>query len=145
MAEEPKPLAGGPTPAGGVRPVSRIVGPVAPPVYTAGAKPGSAHIVAETAEPLVTEGMKAHQRNIEKKRRVVATLRAVEEEEAAERWGRGRVWIFRAVGILIALGVYVKMQWAYGDKWPIMAVWIFLGVLLGVVVSWMLWYLDYSG
>jgi hypothetical protein len=144
MADEPKPSGGGSTPAGGVRPVTRIVGPVAPPVYTAGAKPGSAHIIAETAEPLVTEGMKAHQRAIEKKRRVVATLRAVEEEEATERWGRGRTWIFRFVGILVALGVYLKMQSMYDDRWPILAVWIFLGILLGVAVSWMLWYLDYS-
>jgi hypothetical protein len=145
MADEPKPPAGGLTPAGGVRPASRIVGPVAPPVYTAGAKPGSARIVAETAEPLVTEGMKAHQRDIEKKRRVVATLRAVEDEVVAERWGRGRTWIFRFVGILVALGVYAKMQSSYGDKWPLLAVWIFLAVLLGVAVSWLLWYLDYSG
>ena len=144
MAEEPKYPSGGPTPAGGVRPVPRIVGPVAPPVYTAGAKPGAARIVSETAEPLVTEGMKARQRAIEKKRRVVATLRAVEEEEAAERWGRGRAWIFRFVGILFALGVYAKMQSSYGDKWPLLAVWIFLAVLLGVAVSWLLWYLDYS-
>jgi hypothetical protein len=142
MADEPKPQAGG-TPAGGVRPVTRIVGPVAPPVYTAGAKPGAVRIASD-AEPLVTEGMKARQRDIEKKRRVVATLRAVEEEEAAERWGRGRAWIFRAVGILVAFWVYLKMQSMYGDRWPILAVWIFLGVLLGVAVSWMLWYLDYS-
>jgi len=144
MADEPKPLAGGSTPASGVRPVSRIVGPVAPPVYTAGAKPASAHIVAETAQPLVTEGMKAHQRDIEKKLRVVATLRAVEEEETAERWGRGRAWIFRFVGVLVALGVYAKIQSSYGDKWPLLAVWIFLGTLLGVGVSWMFWYIDYS-
>ena len=45
----------------------------------------------------------------------------------------------------IALGVYAKMQMSYGDRWPRLAVWIFLGVLLGVLVSWMLWYLDYSG
>ena len=144
MADEPKTPTGGLTPAGGVRPVQRIVGPVAPAVYTAGAKPGAAQIVSETAEPLVTEGMKARQRAIEKKRRVVATLRAVEEEEAAERWGRGRAWIFRFVGIIIALGVYAKMQSSYGDKWPLLAVWIFLGVLLGVLVSWLLWYIDYS-
>jgi hypothetical protein len=144
MADEPKPQTGGLTPGSGVRPVSRIVGPVAPPVYTAGAKPGAARIVAETAEPLVTEGMKAHQRDIEKKRRVVSMLRAVEEEEATERWGRGRAWIFRFVGVLIALGVYAKIQSLYGDRWPLLAVWIFLGTLLGVAVSWMLWYVDYS-
>jgi hypothetical protein len=144
MADEPKTPEDGATPGRGVRPVQRIVGPVAPPVYTAGAKAGTVRIMAETAEPLVTEGMKARQRDIEKKRRVVATLRAVEEEEASERWGRGRAWIFRAVGILIAFGVYLKMQSVYGDKWPILAVWVFLAVLLGVLVSWLLWYLDFS-
>jgi hypothetical protein len=143
MAEQPKAPQGTPTP-GSVRPVPRIVGPVAPPVYTAGTKTGSTRAIADTPEPLVTEGMKARQRDIEKKRRVVATLRAVEEEEAAERWGRGRAWIFRAVGVLVAVGVYFKMQSVYGDKWPILAVWIFLTVLLGVAVSWLLWYLDYS-
>ena len=143
MADEPKAPDGTPTP-GSVRSLPRVVGPVAPAVYTAGTKTGKTRAMAETAEPLVTEGMKARQRDIEKKRRVVATLRAVEEEEAAERWGRGRSWIFRAVGVLIAVGVYFKMQSVYGDKWPILAVWIFLTVLLGVAVSWLLWYLDYS-
>jgi hypothetical protein len=144
MADELKPPEGGLTPAGGVRPASRIVGPVAPAVYTAGTKTVSVRAIADTPEPLVTEGMKARQRDIEKKRRVVATLRAVADEEAAERWGRGRTWIFRAVGILIAFGVYLKLQSVYGDKWPILAVWVFLALLLGVAVSWLLWYLDYS-
>ncbi|MGZ5428636.1 MAG: hypothetical protein ACXWFS_06475 [Thermoanaerobaculia bacterium] len=133
-----------PTPAGGVRPAPRIVGPVAPPVYTAGAKPGAARIASEGAEPLVTEGMKARQRHLRTKRRVVATLRQVEEEEAFERWRRGRAWIFRFVGVLVALGVYAKIQSMYGDRWPMLAVWVFLTVMLGVAVIWLLWYLDYS-
>ena len=37
-----------------------------------------------------------------------------------------------------------KIQMTYGDKWPILAVWIFPTVLLGVAVSWLLWYVDYS-
>ncbi|MGZ5430440.1 MAG: hypothetical protein ACXWEX_03475 [Thermoanaerobaculia bacterium] len=143
MAEEPK-APGVPTPAGGVRPAPRIVGPVAPPVYTAGAKPGAARIASEGAEPLVTEGMKARQRHLRTKRRVVATLRQVEEEEASERWRRGRAWIFRFVGVLVALGVYAKIQSMYGDRWPMLAVWVFLTVMLGVAVIWLLWYLDYS-
>jgi hypothetical protein len=143
MAEEPK-APGAPTPAGGVRPVPRIVGPVAPPVYTAGAKPGTARIASEGAEPLVTEGMKARQRHLRTKRRVIATLRQVEEEEASERWRRGRAWIFRFVGVLVALGVYAKIQSMYGDRWPMLAVWVFLTVMLGVAVTWLLWYLDYS-
>ena len=143
MAEEPK-APGAPTPAGGVRPVPRVVGPVAPPVYTAGAKQGALRIVSETAEPLVTEGMKARQRNVEKKRRVAASLRQVEAEAASERWRRVRTWIFRGVGILVALGVYAKIQSMYSDRWPMLAVWIFLAVVLGVAISWLLWYLDYS-
>ncbi len=151
MAEEPKPPSGAPTPARdvrpaarGMRPAARAVGPVAPPVYTPGAKPGPARIVSDDAEPFVTEGMKARQRHIEKKRRVQALLRQVEEEETDERWRRGRAWIFRFVGILVALGVYAKIQSMYGDRWPMLAVWIFLTVLLGVAVTWLFWYLDYS-
>jgi len=143
MAEEPK-APGAPTPAGGVRPVPRVVGPVAPPVYTAGAKAGAMRIASEAAEPLVTEGMKARQRDLEKKRRVVASLRQVEAEAASERWRRVRAWILRSVGILVALGVYAKIQSMYGNRWPMLAVWIFLAVMLGVAVSWLLWYLDYS-
>ncbi|HEX2798932.1 MAG TPA: hypothetical protein VHQ44_04595 [Thermoanaerobaculia bacterium] len=133
-----------PTPAGGVRPVPRIVGPVAPPVYTAGAKPGAARIVSEGAEPLVTEGMKARQRDLQKKRRVVALLRQVEDEEVSERWRRVRAWILRVVAILVSLGVYAKIQLMYGNRWPMLAVWVFLTVMLGVAVTWLLWYLDYS-
>jgi hypothetical protein len=143
MAEDPK-APGPPIPAGGTRPVPRIVGPVAPPVYTAGAKTGAARIVSEGTEPLVTEGMKARRRDIEKKRRVIASLRLVEEEEASQRWRRARTWIFRLVGVLVALGVYAKIQSMYGDRWPMLAVWLFLAVILGVAVSWLLWYLDYS-
>jgi hypothetical protein len=143
MAEEPKgPDA--PTPAGGTRPTTRIIGPVAPPVYTAGAKAGAARIASEGTAPFVTEGMKARRRDVEKKRRVLASLRQVEEEEATERWRRVRAWIFRLVGVLVALGVYLKIQSMYGNRWPMLAVWIFLAVILGVAVSWLLWYLDYS-
>ncbi len=142
MAEDSKP-PGSPTPAGGVRPTTRIVGPVAPPVYTAGAKTGAARISSEN-EPLVTEGMKARQRHIQKKRRVVALLRQVEEEEVSERWRRARAWILRGVAILVSIGVYLKIQSMYGNRWPMLAVWVFLTVMLGVAVTWLLWYLDYS-
>jgi hypothetical protein len=145
MGEVTKPPAAKAVPASGVRPAPRIIGPVAPPVYTAGAKPGAARIVSQGAGPLVTEGMKARQRDIEKKRRVGASLRQVEEEEAEERWGRGRAWVLRFVAVLISFGVYLKMQSMYGDRWPMLAVWVFLTVMLGVAVTWLTWYLDYSG
>jgi hypothetical protein len=143
MGEVTRPPAAKPIPKSGLRP--RIIGPVAPPVYTAGAKAGAIRIASEGAEPLVTEGMKARQREIGKKRRVVASLRQVEEEEAAERWARARAWALRLVAVLIAFGVYLKMQSMYGDRWPMLAVWIFLAVMLGVAVTWLIWYLDYSG
>lgn len=145
MGEVTKPPAAKAVPASGVRRATRIVGPVAPPVYTAGAKPGATRIVSQGAGPLVTEGMKARQRDIEKKRRVVASLKQVEEEETEERWGRGRAWILRVVAVLISFGVYLKMQSMYGDRWPMLAVWVFLTVMLGVAVTWLTWYLDYSG
>jgi len=143
MGEVTRPPAAKPIPKSGLRP--RIIGPVAPPVYTAGAKAGAIRIASEGAEPLVTEGMKARQREIGKKRRVVASMRQVEEEESAERWAGLRAWALRLVAVLIAFGVYLKMQSMYGDRWPMLAVWIFLTVMLGVAVTWLLWYLDYSG
>jgi hypothetical protein len=143
MGEVTKPPAAKPVPLSGMRP--RMVGPVAPPVYTAGAKAGAIRIASEGAEPLVTEGMKARQREIGKKRRVVASMRQVEEEESAERWAGLRALALRLVAVLIAFGVYLKMQSMYGDRWPMLAVWVFLAVMLGVAVTWLIWYLDYSG
>ena len=75
----------------------------------------------------------------------MASLRQVEEEEAEERWGHGRAWVLRFVAVLISFGVYLKMQSLYGDRWPMLAVWVFLTVMLGVAVTWLTWYLDYSG
>jgi hypothetical protein len=127
-----------------VKPAARVVGPIAPAIYTPGAKTGSYRPPAQVSEPLVTEGMKARQREIEKKRRAISMLRQVEEEEAEDRWRRGRLWIYRAVAVLVALGVYWKMQATYGNKWPLLAVWIFLGTLLLAALFWLFWFLDYS-
>jgi hypothetical protein len=133
-----------PTPGRGVKPAPRVVGPVAPPIYTPGAKAGSYRPSADVNEPLVTEGMKARQREIEKKRRAVAMLRQVEEEETEDRWRRYRRWIYRLVGVLVALGVYFKIQMTYGNRWPVWTVWIFLGTVILTALFWMIWYLDYG-
>jgi hypothetical protein len=127
-----------------VKPAPRVVGPIAPAIYTPGAKTGSYRPAAGVNEPLVTEGMKARQREAEKKRRAVAMLRQVEEEEAEDRWRRYRRWIYRLVGVLVALGVYFKIQTTYGDRWPVWTVWIFLGTVILTALFWMIWYLDYS-
>lgn len=120
------------------------MGPVAPAIYTPGAKAGSYRPTAGVNEPLVTEGMKARQREIEKKRRAVAMLRQVEDEETEDRWRLYRRWIYRLVGVLVALGVYFKIQATYGDRWPVWTVWIFLGTVILTTLFWMIWYLDYG-
>ena len=48
------------------------------------------------------------------------------------------------MGVLVALGVYLKMQSMYDDRWPLLAVWIFLGTILLVALFSLFWYLDYS-
>jgi hypothetical protein len=122
-----------------------VVGPVAPKVYTPGAKSGFyKRSAAAVNEPLVTEGMKARQREIDKKRRVVAMLRQVENEEAEVRWKRARRWIYGLVALLVVAGIFWKMQNTYHDRWPLLAVWIFLGASLLAALSWLFWYLDYS-
>lgn len=142
MPDEEKPPS--PTPGSGVRPASRVMGPVAPAIYTPGAKTGSYRPPTGVNEPLVTEGMKARQRETEKKRRAIAMLRQVENEEAEDNWRRYRRWIYRAVVVLVALGIYAKLQSTYGDKWPLLAVWIFLGTMILTALFWLFWYLDYS-
>ncbi len=141
MPDEPKPPS--PIPGTGAKP-ARAAGPIAPAIYTPGAKTGSYRPPAAVPEPLVTEGMKARQRELEKKRRAIAMLRQVENEEAEDTWRRGRKWIYRVVAVLIAIGIYWRIQSLYGNKWPLLAVWIFLGTMLLTALFWLFWYLDYG-
>ncbi|HVO50810.1 MAG TPA: hypothetical protein VMV60_07440 [Thermoanaerobaculia bacterium] len=142
MADDPKPPS--PAPGTGAKPAPKIVGPVAPAIYTPGAKTASYRPPAGANEPLVTEGMKARQREIEKKRRSAVILRQIEDEEAELRWRMARRWIYRIVAILVVAAIYWKMQLTYHDRWPMLAVWIFLGTCLLAALSWMFWFLDYS-
>jgi hypothetical protein len=143
VAEEPK--VPSPRPGTGAKPAPRVVGPIAPAVYTAGQKTGAYKpVAAPLTEPVMTEGMKARQRELEKKRRLLATLKQVEVEEQEDRWRRYRGWIFRFVAVLVALGIYWKIQSTYGNRWPLWTVWIFLGTLLVTALFWLFWYLDYS-
>lgn len=142
MSDDPKPPS--PIPGTGAKPASRVIGPVAPAIYTPGAKTGSYRPPTGVNEPLVTEGMKARQRELEKKRRAAAMLRQVEEEETEDRWRRYRHWIYRFVAVLVAAGVYAKIQMTYGNKWPVWTVWIFLGTVILTALFWLIWYLDYS-
>lgn len=143
MPDDRKPKA--PPTGTGVKPVQRVVGPVAPPVYTKEGKSGFYKpATADVDEPLVTEGMKARQRQLDKKRRAIAMLRQVEVEEAEDRWRHYRHWIYRLVAVLLAFGVYAKIQMTYGDRWPVWTVWIFLGTVILTALFWLLWYIDYS-
>ncbi len=142
MPDEPKPPS--PAPGTGAKTAPRVIGPVAPAIYTPGAKTGSYRPPTGVNEPLVTEGMKARQREVEKKRRAVAMLRQVENEEAEDRWRRYRRWIYGIVAGLVIVAIYWKMQETYHDRWPMLAVWIFLGTCLFGALSWLFWFLDYS-
>jgi hypothetical protein len=143
MAEDPKPAS--PETRPGAKPAPRVIGPIAPPVYTPGAKSGFfKRTAAPVSEPLVTEGMKARQREIDKKRRVIKMLRQVENEEAEDRWRRARGRIYGVVAILVALGLYWRIQSVYGDRWPLLTVWVFLGTMLVTALFWLFWFLDYS-
>ena len=142
MPDEPKPP--NPAPGTGARPAARVIGPVAPAIYTPGAKTGSYRPPTGVNEPLVTEGMKARQRELDKKRRAIAMLRQVENEEAEDRWRHYRRWIYGFVAVLAVAGAYWKMQDTYHDKWPLLAVWIFLGGVILTALFWLFWYVDYS-
>ncbi len=121
------------------------MGPIAPAVYTPGQKSGIYKpVAAPLTEPVVTEGMKARQREIEKKRRAVAMLKQVEAEEAEDKWRRYRAWIYVAIAALVLAGVYWKLQNTYNDRWPLLAVWVFLGGCVIGALSWLLWYIDWS-
>jgi hypothetical protein len=103
--------------------------------------------VPETTRPvarpdLVTEGMKAHRREIERRKRQAAIekLHNVQQSEDALRiFWKGLAWVALVVG---AGAVYWNLQHKYGNKWPMWDVWIFLAVALFGVFGGLLWWMN---
>ena len=94
--------------------------------------------------PLVTEGMQARRRDIERRRRDWRREQETLQEEAREGWTR--VWK-TAGSILVVIGLaygYWRVQSVYHDRWPIGLVWGVLAVCMGVGIGWLLWYVSKS-
>lgn len=103
--------------------------------------------VPETTRPvvrpeLVTEGMKAHRREIERKKRQAAVEKLQSAQQALDR--RKAIWKWTAIVVVVfvvGLG-YRTLQDSYGDRWPMWDVWLLLGAGLFGSIAWMLWYFN---
>jgi hypothetical protein len=94
--------------------------------------------------PLVTDGMQARRRDIERRRRDWRREQEMLQEEAQEGWSR--VWKIVGVIVLVAGAVYAywRIQDVYHDRWPISFVWGALALALSAGIGWMLWYINKS-
>jgi hypothetical protein len=139
--EKPRPAAPQKTP-GPVRPIgARPQGPVAPKIYKP-SSPAPKPPQAAVAAALETDGMKAHRREIERRRRQASAERLVVEEEATEGWTRVRRTILIIAALLFAWLVYYKLQLEYHDRWPLWTVWLFMGLALTLSLGWLTWYMN---
>lgn len=91
---------------------------------------------------LVTDGMKAHRREIEKRRRQAAIEKLEVEQQAADDRRTIWKWTFWVVLVLVVGFAYRKMQDTYGNEWPIWNVWLVLAVALFAGIGWLIWYLN---
>lgn len=140
MAENKKPAYTRPFPSIRENPPTEVTKPVVP----LGARvPPPAEVTRPlVAGPLVTDGMQARRREIERKKRDARRDQERLEEEAREGWGRiGKIVAFLALLGLAAL-VYSRVQLVHGDRWPLLHVWALLAGALFLGIFWMLWYLN---
>ena len=93
---------------------------------------------------LMTEGMRARRREIERKKRRAALERMRMDEEISEGWRR----LWKTTGfvlLVLALGYgYWRIQNIYGDRWPLMAVWLMMAAFILSGFGWVLWYMNKS-
>lgn len=140
MAENKKPAYTRPFPSIRENPPTEVTKPVVP----LGARvPPPAEVTRPlVTAPLVTDGMHAHRREIERKKRDARREKEQLEEEAREGWGRvGRIVAFLVLLGLAAL-VYSRVQLSYGDRWPLLHIWALMALSLFLGIFWMLWYLN---
>lgn len=93
-------------------------------------------------EALVTEGMQARKREMARRKRDAELKRLKEEEERAERWIRIRRWLSALAVIVIGGSTYIQLQTAYGNRWPLMAVWVAVSIAVLGCFGLLFWYLD---
>lgn len=91
---------------------------------------------------LVTEGMKAHRREIERRKRQKALEKLQLDEQVADTRRRIFRWTACVVVLLAAGFGYQWLQETYGDQWSLWYVWLLLGAALFGSIGWMLWYFN---
>ena len=110
---------------------------------TAPVRRGAPETTRPVARPdLVTDGMKAHRREIERRKRQAAIEKlhsTQQSEDALRTFWKGLVWVALVVG---AGAVYWSIQSKYGNKWPMFDVWVFLAVALFGVFGGLLWWMN---
>ena len=95
------------------------------------------------AEPIVTEGMKARRREMERRRREKALAQLEREEGLAARWEQIRGLVLKLLLVALAVIVYWRFQARYPDnRWPLELVWAMMVVGLFGAFGWTLWYLN---
>ena len=116
----------------------RPIGPIAPPIYT----PASKQPTQPKVEPLVTEGMKAHRRDIERRRRAALAEKLRLEEDQIVR--NQQIWKFViwAVVVVLAWIGYRHVQNQYGNRWPLDIVWAVMSLILLTTLGWLIWYMN---
>ena len=115
-----------------------VTQPTATPVRRGA--PETTHPVPRTE--LVTDGMKAHRREIERRKRAAALEKMQIEEQAAD--ARRKIWKWTAlvVFVLVVGFAYRSLQDSYGNQWPIFHVWVLLAAALFGAIGWLVWYLN---
>ena len=101
----------------------------------------------ETTRPvarpdLVTDGMKAHRREIERRKRQAAIERLHSEQQSADAlrvFWKGAAWVAVLAALLFG---YWSLQHKYGNKWPMWDVWVLMAAALFAAFAWLLWYLN---
>jgi hypothetical protein len=93
-------------------------------------------------EPLVTEGMKAQRRDIERKKRAARAEKLRQEENGIVRSQQVKKYVTWAILIAIAITAYTLVQNKYGNKWPLGIVWGVMALALLGGLGGMIWYLN---
>jgi carbon starvation protein CstA len=91
---------------------------------------------------MMTDGMKARRREIERRKRAVAAGRLKEDEETTFRRRRLRTFTVWAILVLIAGWAYWRVQILHQNQWPLMDVWITMSIALLASFGWILWYFN---
>ncbi len=118
---------------------------VTKPVWWRGARPAGGSVVTR---PIVrppameTEGMRAHRRDIERRKRAAALEKMHRDEELAESRRRIRRAVFWGALLVVVVFSFWRLQVLHGNMWPLMDTWITIAIAFLAWVGWILWYFN---